>query len=368
MSFSMVIGIVAVLATTACTLAGVFLVLRRMAMMADAISHAVLPGLVAGYAAAGGPHPAGAFAGAVVAGLLTVILVELLNRSRCMKEDAAIGIVFSALFALGVFVVSQYYANVHLDTDAVLFGEIAFTPFETWQPGGRDLGPQAIWMLGGLTLLNALFLTLCYKELQLATFDPEFAAVQGFRPGLLHYALMVCVSLTAVGAFVAVGAILAVALMIVPVVTASLLTRRLPVLIGASLGVGAGSALIGCHLALLWDLSIGGMITVVLGGAFVAGLLFSPEQGLLAQALRLRRQQERFAVQMLLIHLANHERTEAEPVECCLQHLHSDLRWSPAWIERVVRQARNAGWVHQQGSALLLTPSGRDQARMLAFL
>ncbi|MCS6777270.1 MAG: metal ABC transporter permease, partial [Chthonomonadaceae bacterium] len=164
MSFSMVIGIVAVLATTACTLAGVFLVLRRMAMMADAISHAVLPGLVAGYAAAGGPHPAGAFAGAVVAGLLTVILVELLNRSRCMKEDAAIGIVFSALFALGVFVVSQYYANVHLDTDAVLFGEIAFTPFETWQPGGRDLGPQAIWMLGGLTLLNALFLTLCYKE------------------------------------------------------------------------------------------------------------------------------------------------------------------------------------------------------------
>ena len=122
---------------SACALAGIFLVLRRMAMMADAISHAVLPGLVAGFVLAHAANLArggellASFVGAIAAGLLTVVLVEALTKSRRVKEDAAMGVVFPALFALGVFVISKYLANVHIDTDAVLFGEIAFTPFDT---------------------------------------------------------------------------------------------------------------------------------------------------------------------------------------------------------------------------------------------
>lgn len=361
-----VIALVGVLATGACTLAGIFLVLRRMAMMADAISHAILPGLVAGYVLARGPNMLAAFLGAAAAGLLTVVLVEALTRSRRVKEDAAMGIIFPALFALGVFVISKYFANVHIDTDAVLFGEIAFTPFETIQLGGRDIGPQALWSLGGLTLLNGLFLMVFYKELKLSTFDPQLAAALGFLPGVMHYALMVLISLTTVGAFSAVGAILAVALIIVPPVTASLLTRRLPALIGIALLIGVAAALSGYRLAMEWDISISGMIATMLGVLFGITLLFAPQQGLVAQFLRRLRQKRQFAVEMLVVHLATHEGTAEMAQESRLSHLETELQWTPEAIQRTVEGAREAGLITQISDRLNLTNEGRHLAQMVA--
>jgi manganese/zinc/iron transport system permease protein len=222
MSPEIVVILTGVLAAASCALLGAFLVLRKMAMMADAISHAILPGLVAGYFLAHGPNLVAGFLGATAAGLVTVSLVELLNRSGRVKADAAIGLVFPALFALGTFLISKYFANVHLDTDAVLYGEIAFAPFDRLIFGGYDWGPQPIWILGGLALINLLFVAIFYKELKLATFDAGLAATLGFSPALIHYALMTLVSLTTVGAFTAVGAILVVALLIVPAATAPL--------------------------------------------------------------------------------------------------------------------------------------------------
>jgi manganese/zinc/iron transport system permease protein len=245
MSPEVVILLTATLVASACALPGVFLVLRKLAMVADAISHAILPGIVVAYFLARGPNLLAGFVWATAAGVLTVGLIEALHRTGRVKEDAATGIVFPAMFALGVFLVARYFANLHVDTDAVLYGEIALAPFDTLLIGGRDLGPQSLWVMGGLTLLNLAFILLFYKELKLATFDPGLAATLGFAPVALHYGLMTLVALTTVGAFTAVGAILVVALLIVPAATAYLLTDRLPVMIGLTLLVGAVSGAVG---------------------------------------------------------------------------------------------------------------------------
>lgn len=366
MSSELAIALTAALAASACALVGVFLVLRRMAMMADAISHAILPGLVAGYVLARGPNVFIGFLGAAGAGLLTVALVELLTRSRRVREDTAIGVVFPALFALGVLIVSLFFANVHLDTDAVLYGEITFVGLDTWQVGGWNLGPTALWTLGALTLANAAFLALFYKELKLSTFDPALAAALGFVPGVLHYALMGMVAVTTVGGFTAVGAILVIALIIIPPVTASLLTHRLPVIIGLSLGIGIGGALAGYGLAAAADLSISGMIAAVHGVLFGVTFLAAPRQGIIAQALRRRRQRAQFATEMLVVHLATHEGTEAQAAESRPEHLEQEIGWRARNVRDTIARAGDAGLIVEAEDSLELTPKGRSLAQDVA--
>lgn len=246
MTAQQTILLTAIFAGASCSLVGVFLVLRRMAMMADAISHAILPGLVAAYVLANGPNLLAGIAGASAAGLLTVVLVEALQRSGRVKSDGAIGIVFPALFAIGTLAISRWFANVHLDADAILYGEIAFAPFDRLIIAGYDLGSQPLIVLVALTAINFALLLLFFKELKLATFDPGLAAALGFSPALIHYGLMAGVSATTVGGFAAVGAILVVALMIVPAATAYLLTDRLGWMVAIAVAVGAGSG--GCRL------------------------------------------------------------------------------------------------------------------------
>ena len=160
------IAVVAAIVAAACSLPGVFLVLRRMSLMSDAISHSVLFGIVIGFFAIKTFHSPLLMAGAVATGVLTVFLSETLLRTRLLKEDAAIGLVFPALFSIGVILISRYAGNVHLDTDAVLTGEIALAPFDRFTVKGLDLGPVSAWVMGGIGLLNALFLVLFYKELE----------------------------------------------------------------------------------------------------------------------------------------------------------------------------------------------------------
>lgn len=367
MSADLQISLVAVAAGVACALVGVFLVLRRMAMMADAISHAILPGIVAGYVLAHGPNLLLGFLGATASGLLTVVLVEALSKGH-LKHDAAIGLVFPVLFALGVFVVSKYFANVHIDTDAVLYGEIAFAPFDTLVVGGRDIGPKSFWVLAALALVAALFLTALYKELKLATFDPGLAQSLGFRPRLLHYLLMALVAVTTVGAFSAVGAILSVALLIVPPVVASLLTQRLSPMIALSVAVGAVAAIVGHRTASWINVSISGMIATALGVFFGAALLLAPGRGLLAQWARRRAQRVRFATEMLLVHLATHQDTPLRTEECSLPHLEGELGWRPEDASRIVQRAERLGLVEREGMLLSLTESGRRRAALVAEL
>lgn len=363
MSPELTVILVGVFAASSCALIGSFLVLRKMAMMADAISHAILPGLVAGYFLARGPSLLPGFLGAAVAGMLTVSLVELLNRSGRVKEDAAIGLVFPAMFALGTFLVSKFFGNVHLDVDAVLYGEIAFAPFDRFVVGGYDIGALSLYVLGALTLLNLIFVAVFYKGLKLATFDPGLAATLGFSPVLIHYALMALVSLTTVGAFTAVGAILSVALLIVPAATAYLLTDRLAVMIALAVLAGIISAVAGYTIALLLDASIAGAMATAGGILFGAALLFSPRHGVLARRARRRRQQRQFAADMLLVHLLNHAGQPEQEHESNADHLQTDLGWAAQFAEMAIRQATKAGLAVREGDQLTLTPAGFQHAR-----
>ncbi len=367
MSPAMVILMTGILCASACAMLGSFLILRRAAMMSDAISHAILPGLVGGYFIAQGPNLLAGFAGAVLASTLTVLLIETIRNTRLVDGGSAIGIVFPAMFALGTVLVSRYFANVHLDTDAILYGNIEFSSFDRLFVGNRDLGPQSIWVMSILCVINSAFLWLFYKELKVTTFDPGLAASIGMSPILMHYLLMGVLSITTVGAFTAVGAVLVVALVIVPAATAYLLTESLIEMIGISVAIGAASAYFGYYLAVELDGSIAGAIVTMTGVFFAGALLFSPSHGLVARALRRSSQRRRFSAEVLIVHLLNHESSPSRAEESEIAHLETELRWTPAQASAAMAYATRNGLVERKGDQLALSPTGRIQAaRVLA--
>jgi manganese/zinc/iron transport system permease protein len=358
---------IAVVTAAACAIPGVFLVLRHHAMMSDAISHTALLGIVLAFFLVQDLNSPILVLGAAAVGLLTVSLVALLERTRLVKEDAAIGLVFPALFSVAVILISRYAGDVHLDTDAVLIGELAFAPFDRlviiWQNAALDLGPRGLWVMGGILLLNVLFISLFYKELKLSTFDIGLAASLGFLPTLLHYALMGLVSITIVGAFDVVGSVLVVALITAPAVIAYLLTDRLLHMLLLSALIGAVGAVGGYWLAFLLDASIAGSIATMLGGLFFVAYLFAPRRGVIATAIHKKRQKEEFAVTMLTGHLLNHENVAGQEAENRLDHLGEHLRWPQAWATSIVRRAQREGVIRlTEGQQLELTHKGRQRA------
>ena len=358
------VQIVAVVVAAACAIPGAFLMLRRMSMMSDAISHTVLLGIVLAFFVVADLRSPLLIAGAAAVGLVTVALVEIVNRTGLVREDTAIGLVFPALFSIAVILISAIAGDVHLDTDAVLLGELAFAPFNRFTPFGADLGPVALWVMGGILLINVIVGGVFYKELKLATFDAGLATALGFSPALIHYGLMGMVSVTAVGAFDTVGSILVVALMIGPPAAAHLLTDRLPRMLGLSVVIGAACAIGGYWLARALDANIAGSMATVVGVAFVAALLLAPERGLLVTGRRRRRQRWEFARQLLLIHLATHEGTPAAAAESRIDHMQRHMRWQPDFAQRVVQSAAERGLVTHDADRLYLTESGRNAARV----
>lgn len=283
MSSALAIVLTAGLVATACGLLGPFLVLRRQALLSDAVSHAVLPGIVLVFVLFGTRAPLAVIGGAAVFAVVCVLAIELLRGSGLVKADAAIALVFPVLFALGVIGVGSFASGAHIDLDSTIYGEIAFTPFRTWELAGVEV-PRSIPLLAGVALANAALLAALWKELKVSTFDPEFAQVNGFSPRLISRLLLIAVAVTAVTAFESVGAILVVTLLIVPAATAHLLADRLPVLIGLTLAIGWLSAIAGHATAVALDASIAGAMGLVAGCCFALALLFSPRHGLLAVA------------------------------------------------------------------------------------
>ncbi len=356
------IQLIAAVVAAACALPGVFLILRRMAMMSDAISHAILLGIVLAFFVT---HDLGSpllIAAAAGTGVLTVALVEILNRTKLVKEDAAIGLVFPALFSIGVILIARYAGSVHLDTDAVLLGELAFAPFDRFVVFGNDIGPKSLYLMGGILILSLMFILFFYKELKLTTFDAGLAASLGFAPWILHYGLMSLVSITAVGAFDAVGSILVVALMIGPPATAFLLTERLSPMLALSVAIGVISAISGYWVAHAADVSIAGSMASMTGVLFMLAYIFSPQRGLVVIYRRRLRQKWEFALAMLVIHLVHHEGSPEASEECRADHLTDHIRWQSEFAERVVSLARQRDLVLNDGGLLRLTPEGRSLA------
>lgn len=356
------IQLIAVVVAVACALPGTFLVLRRLALVSDAISHSILLGIVLGFFVIGNVSSPLLLVGAALVGLTTVVLVQLLQQTGLVREDAAIGLVFPALFSIGVILISRYADGVHLDIDAVLLGELAFAPFDRLELWGWDWGPNALVVMSVILALNVAAIAVFWKELKLSTFDPALAIALGFAPAAVQYALMGLVSLTAVGAFDAVGSILVVALMIAPPAAAYLLTDSLKRLLLLAAAIGAGSALAGYWLAFVLDASIAGAMATMTGVAFGLAWLFAPGRGLVAAARRRARQKLEFAQTMLAIHLANHEGKPEAAEESRIEHLDQHLRWAPDFAQKIVRLAERRGLVRATGQQLELTQAGRELA------
>ena len=363
MPASFEIQLIAALVAMACALPGVFLVLRHMAMMADAITHTILLGIVLAFFLTGSLSSPLLILGAALMGVVTVWLTELTHRTRLVGEDAAIGLVFPLLFSIAIILISRYAGSVHLDTDSVLLGELAFAPFDRLVVAGRDLGAKGIYVAGVLLLLNLLFILIFYKELQLATFDPLLTASLGFAPGLIHYALMGLSSLTAVGAFEAVGSVLVVAFMIGPPITAFLLTDKLKTMIALAAGCGLVNALTGFHLADALDVSIAGAMAVMTGASFLLVFLVAPRRGLLGTLLRKRRQRLAFAQQTLLFHLWHHEGREDEQEEARLTTICCHMHWEEGFCRRILGRLLEAGLVRVEAGLLQLTDKGRAHSQ-----
>lgn len=247
-----------------CGLVGTFLVLRKMALMGDAISHSLLPGIAVAFMLTASRNTVPMMIGAVLVGLLTVVTVETIQRTSRVKADAAMGITFSSFFAVGVLLITAFSAQVDLDADCVLYGELAFVPF--FDPvviGGWYLGTLPVFRMGIVLCVLLLAIILFYKELVVTTFDSGLARSLGISPAIFHYGLMTVLSLVIVNAFEAVGAILVIAMLIIPPATALLLFRRLPSILGFVVLLGAMYSLMGYHLDLWLNATMAGSMVVV---------------------------------------------------------------------------------------------------------
>ena len=273
------------LVAASCSIVGCFLVLRRLAMLGDAISHAVLPGIALAFLITKSRNSVFMLIGAAALGLLTAFFVQLLQKGGRVRGDAAIGVTFTSLFAIGVILISQFASEVDLDLDCVLFGVIVYTPLYTLQLAGRDWGPQAFWQMLAVLVLCVATVGLFFKELKLAAFDPEMATAVGINAVLMHYLLMGLVSITTVGAFEPVGAILVVAMLVVPPCTAYLLCDDLKKMLVISVLCGVISSIGGYLIAHQLDASTSGAMTVVAGILFLLAFLFSPSHGLVTRRL-----------------------------------------------------------------------------------
>lgn len=440
------------------SLLGTFLLLRKMSLTSDAISHTVLLGIVVAFLVMTGLLGMDAdlsspwlIIGATAAGVVTVILTELIHRSGLVREDAALGLAFPLLFAIAIVLIARFAENIHLDADAVMVGEIGiawantnshcyencddviitpddpraevrrqctncrtlgitprdaraefsescancgtYTPGQAWQAGliqeqpVQVLWPKAITVMGIMTALTVVFILLFYKELKLTTFDSALAATLGFRPGLVNYLLMIMVSLVAVGAFDAVGSILVIAFFIIPPAAAYLLTDRLSLMLiigpiigaagaytgydlarGSFLGVLQVSDLLallnrafGLNLNTIWDSSISASMVMMIFFFFVFTWAFSPRYGLLSTMIRRRDQRRRFADQVVLGHIYNHQNTPQAAAELAVDTLYQHFRWSPARMQFVIGRLRAFNFIQVRDNHVILTERGQQQ-------
>ncbi|KAF3302408.1 MULTISPECIES: metal ABC transporter permease [unclassified Carnobacterium] len=266
---------VVMITAVSCALLGVFLVLKNMAMVADALSHTVLLGIVLGYFIAGDLDSPILFVGAALFGVMTVYAIEYVVNKFAIQSDAATGLVFTLLFALAIILISKYARNVHLDVDVVLSGEVVFATLNTMEIFGI-LVPISFTRMFVMLVINLAFVAVTYQQLKVSIFDPVYAKSIGVAVGFLNLVLMTLVSITTVVAFDTVGAILVISLMVAPALSAHLLSKRLSIMLLVALLYGVINSVLGYYVAIYFNVSISGTIAFAGFVTFLLTLLFAP--------------------------------------------------------------------------------------------
>lgn len=362
------ICIIGVLCASACAIPGCVLVLRRMSLMGDAISHTVLPGIAIAFLVTGSREPAAMLVGAIAIGLLTAFLVQAIETLGRIETGAAIGIVFTVLFAVGLVLMRQAVDHVDIDPDCVLYGAVEFAYFDQVSLGSWSL-PRAAVVNGVALIANAAIILIFYKEFKITAFDPALARTQGIRPSMMHYLLMTMTAATAVAAFETVGSILVIAMMIVPAAAAYLLTDKYGALFFIAIVIAMMSA-VGGHVSAVVvppifgfsGTSTAGAMAVIVGLIFVLVWFFSPKHGLAAAAIRrIRVQQDiiREDVLGLLWRLEERNQTSSsvsfELALCVSRRTLRIAMWN----------LRSSGSILRKDALWFLTEDGRKEASLV---
>ena len=327
----------------ACAILSPFLVLRKLSMVSDAISHSVLLGIVIAFFIVKDVGSPFLIAGAALFGVITVFVVEFLSGTGLVKNDDAVGIVFPMFFALAVVLITKFARNVHLDTDVVLMGEVIIAPLNRVEFIGMSL-PKALVQMGILLLINLLFVIIFFKELKITTFDRGFAKLAGFSSVALFYVLMTLSSFTAVTAFDAVGAILVVSFLITPGAAAYLISKDLKVMIAISVGYAVINSIIGYVFSLLMNVSMSGMTAAAAGVTFLLTFLFNREGLITAIFIRLQRKSE-LKLGLFLNHIGNHSGKKEESEELGLGSIKNHLKWKQAEVDKIAGRLIKKGFI-----------------------
>ncbi len=283
--------LIACLVSCCCSLLGCFLILRKTAMLTDAISHAVLPGIVIMFLLSGSKNSFLMILGASLIGLLTTFLIEFLSQRAKVQADASIGVVFTFLFSVGIILVTVFADQVDLDQDCILYGEILYVPLDMINIFGNWQIPKSFFIFVPLLVYIILFIKGFYKQLLITTFDNQFATTIGISATFWHYALMTNVSITTVASFESVGAILVIALFVVPPASAYLLIKDFKKMLFLSCLIGIIDCILGYYFSYIFNCSTAGAIATVAGIIFMIILLFTIYQEKLYNLLNINQLQ-----------------------------------------------------------------------------
>lgn len=319
--------------TLACSLLGVFLILRNLSMVADAISHSVLLGIVIAFFITYDLSSPWLIVGAAIFGILSVLGIELLGKSKKVAYNDAIGVVFPMFFALAVILISRFFRNVHLDVDIVLMGEVIFTSLNTISIGGLEI-PLAFIRMGGILIINLIFVLAFYNKLQISSFDQQYAILRGIQVTLIYYIFMTLTSLTAVVAFDGVGSILVLSLFIAPPGSAYLISSKLEHMIIYSMLIGIINCTVGTLIAVALNASMTGMCAFVSMVSFI-GILLGSKKGLIYRIREHRKTKLQVHQDMLLIHLGNHLFDGRSSIENQVKEIPKHLNWSTEQVDKI---------------------------------
>ena len=341
-----------IVTSIACSILGVFLVLRNLAMLSDAISHSVLLGIVLAFFVVRDLSSVYLIIAAGLSGVLSCICIEALSKSRKISNDAAVGIVFPLFFSLA--------KNVHLDTDMVLTGELTLAPFDTISLFGMTL-PKSLVVMSVMVVVNIIYVAINFRTLSISTFDPTYANTVGISMGLLYYSLMTMISMTAVASFTTVGAILSISFFICPAASAYLITKKIKMTILVAILYAIINSIIAYFTAIRYNVSISGMCAGISGITFMLTFLFYRD-GFITRFMDRHRKKVKFKKEMLILHMANHTLDSSMFSENGMASMKYHLAWNGLMLKNYMSRLISSGYVYEdkKKGIYVLTDKGME--------